>query len=171
VLGLVLDTELTYNIVEQVLGGRIDGVSINTQAVAGGRAGSKQSGAVNLFLANNPYATGVKKSDKTPGGPLILGKYRLRTHESEEKYIRLIPFDENNMRGRVGFLIHGRGPRGSDGCIVPTDFSVVELLHSLVAAREKASRPAPTLAVVAVGDLDAIDRRLKWLKEEWSRTA
>lgn len=166
-LGFVIGTDLTYNIVEETLGGMIDGVSISATAVSGGRAGSKQTGAVNPFLANNPYATRVKKTATTPGGPLIIGKYQLRTHESRENWIRLVPFDENHMHDRDGFAIHGRGKRGSDGCIVPTDFAVVTQLHSLVKAREQAGKAAPTLAVVAVGDLDAIDRRL----DAWRRTA
>jgi len=65
------------------------------------------------------------------------------------------------MHGRDGFAIHGRGKRGSDGCIVPTDFNVVQLVYSLVKAREQADKPAPTLAVVAIGDLDYIERKLK----------
>lgn len=56
-----------------MLVGSIHGVSISAHAVAGGRAGSKTSGAVHDFLANNPYATGAKQRGKTPGGPLILG--------------------------------------------------------------------------------------------------
>jgi hypothetical protein len=169
-LGFVVGTDLTYNIVEEVLGGSIDGVLISAAAVSGGRAGSKTPGAVHLFLANNPYATRVKKSNTTPGGPLVIGKYRLKTHESTPNWIRLLPFGETHMHKRDGFAIHGRGKRGSDGCIVPTDFAVVQQLYSLVAARERSGGPAPTLAVVAIGDLDAVERRLKRL-EAWSRTA
>jgi hypothetical protein len=155
--------DLVYNIVEERLLGNIDGVSITAHVVSGGRAGSKKKGVVNPFLANNPYATGVKQSDKTPGGPLILGLYTLRTHEKKPNYIRLIPSTGNYMRGRSGFLIHGRGQRGSDGCIVPTDFPVVQKIYDLVRAREKNKHPPPTLAVVAIGDLDFIDRRLRQL--------
>ena len=160
-------TDLVFNIVEQLLTGSIDRTSISAHVVSGGRAGSKQRGVVNLFLANNPYATGVKKTAKTPGGPIVLGKYRLKTHESRKYWIRLLPLKENMMHGRDGFAIHGRGQRGSDGCIVPTDFAVVKLLHSLVAAREKEGGALPTLGVVAIGDLDHIERRLNDL----SRTA
>jgi hypothetical protein len=63
------------------------------------------------------------------------------------------------MGTRDGFAIHGRGPRGSDGCIVPADFHVVQLLYSQVKARETANRPRPTLSVFAVGDLDYLDRK------------
>ena len=64
------------------------------------------------------------------------------------------------MKNRGGFLIHGRGPRGSDGCIVPADFHVVQLLYKLVKAREVAGEPAPTSAVVAIGDFRSFDIKL-----------
>ena len=156
----LMGTDLVYNIVEQVLVGSLDGTPISAHVVSGGRAGSKTPGAENPFLANNPYATSVKKTARTPGGPLILGVYTLRTHESTPAWIRLVPRPGNSMKGRDGFAIHGRGPRGSDGCIVPTDFAAVKLLYSLVKAREGKGGPAPTLAVVAIGDLDVIEKRL-----------
>jgi hypothetical protein len=62
------------------------------------------------------------------------------------------------LHGRDGFAIHPRGPWGSDGCIVPTDFTVVRLIHRLVAERERAGRLGPTLQAVAIGDLDRFDR-------------
>jgi hypothetical protein len=162
-LGNTLGADLVYNIVEQVLDGIIDGTTISAHVVSGGRAGTRTAGAENPFLANNPYATGVKKNAKTPGGPLILGTYTLKTHESRPSWIRLVPSAGNYMKGRDGFAVHGRGARGSDGCIVPTDFAVVQLLYKLVKAREAKGGPAPTLAVIAVGDLDVIEKRLKRL--------
>jgi hypothetical protein len=152
-------SDLVYNIVEQSLVGNVDGKWINARAVSGGRAGSKTHGVVEFMRANNPYATGVKKSSTVAGGPLPMVTYYLKTHESRPSWIRLIPLANNAaMRGRDGFAIHGRGKRGSDGCIVPTDFNVVQLLYKLVKAREDAGKPAPTLAVVAIGDLERFDR-------------
>jgi hypothetical protein len=52
---------------------------------------------------------------------------------------------------------------GSDGCIVPTDFHVVQLLYRLVKGREKQGKDAPTLAVVAIGDFRALDIKLDTL--------
>jgi hypothetical protein len=153
-------TDLLYNIVEGTLVGSIDGVSISAQAGSGGRAGSKTKGALNIFVANNPFATRVKKAGMTPGGPLPMARYELRPHESRANWIRLTPIAEDGklLHGRDGFAIHGRGPWGSDGCIVPTDFTVVKLLHKLAKARQAARKPAPTLEVIAVGDLDRFDR-------------
>lgn len=156
----VIGADLGYNILEHTLSGDIDGVHFQAQAGSGGRAGSKTPGAVNIFLANNPYLTGVKKTGSQAGGALVMGRYRLKTHEKRANWIRLIPLTGNAMKGRDGFAIHGRGLRGSDGCIVPTDFNVVTALHSLVAKREREGRPAPVLAVYAIGDLEAYDRKL-----------
>jgi hypothetical protein len=152
-------TDLEYNIAEQRLVGEIDGTQINATAVAGGRAGSKKSGVVNVFLANNPYATAVKKKGDRPGGPLPMTTYYLKTHESKPNWIRLNPKAGDGALGdRAGFAIHGRGPRGSDGCIVPSDFHIVKLLYKLVKGREKAGKPAPTLEVIAAGDLEIFER-------------
>ena len=160
-------TDLAYNIVEQLLVGKIDGTTISAHVVAGGRAGSKKPGAVNPLLANNPYATRIKKAGNRSGGPLIMGKYRLKTHESQATWIRLEPFADNDMHGRAGFAIHGRGARGSDGCIVPTDFNLVQTIYALVKGRETAIKPAVTLAVVAIGDLDSVEQRLR----QWGEIA
>lgn len=160
-------TDLIYNIVEAQLSGVIDGIAISAYAVSGGRSGSKTAGVVNPFLANNPFATRVKKTSTVPGGPLIMGKYFLKTHETRSNWIRLIPFEDNEMGDRDGFAIHGRGNRGSDGCIVPTDFNVVETLHKLLKKREAAGSSPLTLAVISVGDMDFLENRLK----QYSQTA
>lgn len=153
-------TDLVFNIVEQTLTGSIDGVKINARAGSGGRAGSKTRGAVHELLANNPYMTRVKKTVRHPGGPLPRARYQLSTHEHRKLWIRLTPVaeDQRFLHGRAGFAIHGRGPWGSDGCIVPMDFPVVRLIHRLVKAREDAGRPGPTLQVVSVGDFGIFDR-------------
>lgn len=163
----VTGTDLVYNIVERRLVGAVGGERFDAQAGSGGRAGSKKHDE-NPFLANNPYATGVKAYDsKRPGGPLAMARYRLRTHESRGNWIRLQPMDGEALHGRSGFAIHGRGKEGSHGCIVPTDFNVVVRLYNAIKKLEAQNAPAPTLAVVAIGDLDSVDRRLDRL----SRTA
>jgi hypothetical protein len=153
--------ELTYNIASGQLTGRIDGVSISASAGSGGRSGTKTAGALNWWLANNPLATGVKlSSDKSrPGGPLPLGEYKVVLHESRQNWLRLVPLDEAAMHGRSGMAIHGRGPRGSDGCIVPTDFAVVTQLCRLIRNRNSAGGANVVLEVVAIGqDLDRQNR-------------
>jgi hypothetical protein len=150
--------DLVYNIIEQSLRGSIDGTRITVRAVSGGRAGSKSPGVIEYLRANNPYATHVKKTSSVAGGPLPVSTYMLKTHELRANWIRLLPIDTAAMHGRTGFAIHGRGQRGSDGCIVPSDFPVVQLLYKLVKAREEAGKPAPTLSVVAIGDTERFDR-------------
>ena len=145
--------DLRYNIVEGTLVGQIDKLSVNAQAGSGGRAGTKSKGALNHWLANNPFATAVKLNDKTPGGPLPIGYYRLALHEKRRNWIRLLPFSSNQMFGRAGFAIHGRGPRGSDGCIVPTDFTVVTSICAALQKRVDAGGRNPVLQVYATGDL------------------
>ena len=157
VLAYVRPADLTYNIASGLLQGRVGDTSISASAGSGGRAGSKTAGALNWWLANNPFATAVKlaKDKSNPGGPLPLGKYRIAPHEKRADMLRLAPFDAAQMHGRTGMLIHGRGPRGSDGCIVPTDFAVVRLLCSLVKSRRERGEPDLVLQVIAFGqDLD-----------------
>jgi hypothetical protein len=150
--------DLSYNIVTRRLQGCIDDTQIDGVAVSGGRAGSKLAGAVLESLANNPFATRVKKTAASPGGPLPMALYRLVTHESRKNWIRLVPANPAALGGRAGFAIHGRGDRGSDGCIVPMDFSIVLLVHRLVRAREEAGKSAPTLVVQTVGDVSPFER-------------
>ncbi|MFT3816255.1 MAG: hypothetical protein QM750_01260 [Rubrivivax sp.] len=146
--------DLVYNIAEGRLNGEIDGVVIAAYAGSGGRANSKTRGAVNDWLANNPFAVGVKKTASNPGGPLPMGRYYVVSHEAHKNWLRLVPVRQAAMHGRSGMAIHGRGPRGSDGCIVPTDFAVVLRLCELVKAREDAGGDKVVLEVVAIGDLD-----------------
>ena len=152
------DTDLIFNMAEQTLTGKIGDTYISARAVSGGRAGSKKKGAVNPLMANNPFSAGIKKTKNNPGGAIPLRKFSLKTHESRKNWIRLLPLAGEDLAGRDGFAIHGRGQRGSDGCIVPTDFHVVLLIHKLVKACEEAGKPAPTLAAVAIGDIDRFEK-------------
>jgi hypothetical protein len=64
------------------------------------------------------------------------------------------------MHGRAGFAIHGRGPEGSQGCIVPKDFSVVQTIYRLVKERKDKMKSPISIQVYAVGDLDYFQRKL-----------
>ncbi|HEX5390656.1 MAG TPA: hypothetical protein VFW67_12900 [Burkholderiaceae bacterium] len=153
--------ELTYNIASGHLSGAIDGQHISAYAGSGGRAGTKTKDGLNWWLANNPFATQVKlpANKSHPGGPLPYGVYSLGLHESRENWLRLVPLDPGSMHGRSGMAIHGRGPRGSDGCIVPTDFAVVLRLCKLVKQRQEAGGAPVRLEVVAIGQ--DLDRQLR----------
>ncbi len=150
-------TDLTYNICSMRLTGAIDGARVELVAFSGGRAGSKTKGAVNPVLANNPFHTGHKLDPKKKddiGGAIPQGYYTLHAHETKPNWIRLVPASKNYMQGRDGFAIHGRGVRGSDGCLVPPDFKDVMMIYNAVKKRREEKKAAITLKVIAVGDLD-----------------
>jgi hypothetical protein len=148
--------ELSYNIAEMRLSGNIDGTIFDTLAYCGGRGGSKIPGAANPIIMNNPFLTSLKedKEKKIDGGPLPIGIYTLSLHEKKTNWIRLTPKDVVAMHGRDGFAIHGRGPEGSQGCIVPEDFSVVQKICALVKDRKDKKKSSITIDVYAQGDLD-----------------
>lgn len=87
------------------------------------------------------YSTGVKTKEgkvHEHGGPIPTGRYRIlppSRHPHLGLSCRLDPYDAEqtrHMAGRDGFYIHGRGPHGSDGCIVP-----LEDFQALMTALEK----------------------------------
>ncbi len=149
-------TELSFNIAEMRLTGNIDGTSFNAIAYSGGRGGSKTKGAVNPITVNNPFLTSLKENAKksVAGGPLPMGEYTLQPHESRPNWIRLVPKNNISMHNRDGFAIHGRGPEGSQGCIVPLDFQIVQKIYKLVKERKVNKQSPVTITVYATGDLD-----------------
>ncbi len=144
-----MSAHLKYNIAEAMLYGKIENLEIREFAGSGGRSMTKTRGAENWLLENNWEMTFVKKTKDHPGGPLPRGRYKMVIHESRANWIRLIPLAGTYMGGRDGMAIHGRGPRGSDGCIVPLDFNVVlKLVQKL-----KEIDYNPILEVIVEGDL------------------
>ncbi len=107
--------------------------------VVDGITGSKTTTAIGAFQNGigmpNPDLR-VDRNGKTfkallrdvAGGPLPPGRYRL-VHREKHKtfgeciFLNPLVIDEipgiTEYRRRDGFFIHGRGDRGSDGCIVP----------------------------------------------------
>jgi hypothetical protein len=64
----------------------------------------------------------VKAVGEVRGGPIPPGRYTLNPpmrHPRLGPACFLDPDPGNDMRSRDDFWIHGPGPRGSDGCIVP----------------------------------------------------
>ena len=96
--------------------------------------------------ANNPYLYGLKEVDlkiknsskKTHvhGGPIPPGRYDVLPPAHHEKLglsAKLEPLQKlPNDRG--GFYIHGKGPHGSDGCIVLDRSDLVPLMRDLKAS-------------------------------------
>ena len=129
-----MSANLTYSISEGVLTGTANGKGIHLSALSGGGGGSTSHGGNSD--TNNPYSTGVKTEGSGKahqhGGPIPTGRYRIlppSRHPHLGLSCRLDPYDAaqtRHMAGRDGFYIHGRGPHGSDGCIVPlADFQAL----------------------------------------------
>lgn len=157
--------DILYNIATGRLSGKVGDYSFVGFAWSGGRGGSKTVGAVHPTILNNPFLTSLKlKGDGIDNpnyaGPLPMGTYVLRNHESKPNWIRLLPTNPTAMHGRDGFAIHGRGLRGSDGCIVPEDFRIVQELYRCVNEYFKLGRSIQ-LEVIAVGDLDVFLKRIE----------
>ncbi|MCP5528181.1 MAG: hypothetical protein H7A47_15420 [Verrucomicrobiales bacterium] len=115
---------LIYYIYEGVLSGNAGGRHFQLFAASGGGGGSTKHEP--STSANNPYMTGLRTRGKGArhrhGGPLPLGRYKIHRpakHPHLGRSAFLEPFQGIPMLGRSGFFIHGRGPHGSDGCIVP----------------------------------------------------
>jgi len=148
-----MSAQLTYYIFEGVLTGFAGGQLLHISALSGGRGGTTTKG-VESDAVNNPYATGVKTTEhKDPttgkmvhgdgdihGGPIPPGQYRiaipaLHTPKKGHKFMAavLTATHPNTGKGhRDGFLIHGTGPHGSDGCIVPTNRDAFDKLMSVL---------------------------------------
>ena len=127
---------LTYYIFEGLLVGNAGGRSFYIHALSGGGSGSTK-GAGNS-AGNNPYSTGLKTSgaagsaSHVHGGPVPLGKYRIHRPAFRSGHGKCAVLEPQSGSNRSGFLIHGRGPHGSDGCIVP-----LSQFPELMAALEK----------------------------------
>ncbi|MES2112464.1 MAG: tlde1 domain-containing protein [Bacteroidota bacterium] len=145
--------QLTFNIATRDLSGIIGQKPFSALAVSGGRSGSTTAGAVNSILANNPFLTGHKLEKGGIGGALPLGFYKLSAHESKSHFIRLTPDKGNQMHGRDGFLIHPRGHRGSDGCIVLKETAKIDELLKFIKEWKEDGKTI-VLEVMASGDLD-----------------
>ena len=121
------NAQLTFYLSEGVLTGYVAGKWINIYALSGGGGGTKKkSGPDEPGTVNNPYRTGQRERGSVRGGPLPAGRYEIGTpiawhHGRAARLTPSVSADKfTNITGRDGgFLIHGRGPKGSDGCIVP----------------------------------------------------
>lgn len=133
-----MSAQLTYYIFEGVLTGFAGEKTIHMTALSGGRGGSRLKN-VTTDAANNPYLTGLATSHSKGihGGPIPTGRYAIETPKvqnvGEHKILAAKLVESHKLaNGRGGFFIHGRGPHGSDGCIVPSsDSKFDELMTAL----------------------------------------
>jgi hypothetical protein len=120
---------LNYSIAREWLEGTVGGEKFSMYAWSGGRRGSKKAGvAEHTFESYNVFR---KEQKGVNGGPLPPGLYICHhaTDGPGGESIRLEPTVAAMFQvgadakvlfyNRSGFYIHGRGPIGSQGCIVP----------------------------------------------------
>lgn len=116
-----------YLIRERVLCGIAANERFVVKAFSGGGGGSTRRGVPDPTLVNNPTMASHKRGAdplRPRGGPLPAGVYTMMLptrHPHLGLSVYLAPSPQNQMFHRDGFFIHGRGPQGSDGCIVPDD--------------------------------------------------
>lgn len=140
---------LRYSIADEMLYGTVNGQSFSMKAYSGGGRGSKK-GMQRPDVAhwNSQKETPKPFNEENRGGPLPSGHYLavwLSAHKKfgecaflQQTLTSLLYSDPFTSEG-VGvtkrnefFIHHGRGPRGSDGCIVPTcDVALKELLQAI----------------------------------------
>ena len=122
--------------------------------IVDGIVGNKTIGAIEIFqksIGLFPVDGRIDPKGRTfkgllrdvAGGPLPPGKYKMvyqKSHRVFGKCIYLEPIQIEEMipgitefKKRNGFFVHGRGDRGSDGCIVPFDPSQRKKLNSAIA--------------------------------------
>lgn len=124
---------LTFYIFEGLLTGTLNGNHVNIFAYSGGGGMSKKR-ITDPSVVNSPYHTGKKQdysgrenaSTEKRGGPIPPGRYRIGKPvpwgQSKKAVLEPIGGTIHTLAAfnRGGFLIHGQGILGSDGCIVPT---------------------------------------------------
>ena len=97
------------------------------EALSGGGGGSTRHAPG--VATNDPYMEGLKTKGQAHsvghvhGGPIPPGAYAIHPPARHPHLGLSAQLTHPRWRpmGRDGFFIHGRGPHGSDGCIVPTD--------------------------------------------------
>lgn len=166
---------LQYSIMNESLYGKVGDTAFAMKAFSGGGRGST-AGMERHDLRHWSIAKKAPASfqERNRGGPIPTGMYLvwyIASHPHYGECARLdatlsamIQHDAESPIGfsvtdRDGFMIHGRGPKGSDGCIVPAS---APQLHALLAAIRGAASPV-TLLVHSPGmNADRLDAQAAW---------
>ena len=154
---------LTYSIAREWLNGTVNSESFSMRAWSGGGRGRVGSGAEHTLES---YDTSRKEAKGILGGPLPYGVYICKYVANHPKFHECIFLQQTitsiiqtDVLGRIyatdrgGFYIHGRGEKGSDGCIVPENLGErVRLNRAIKASREvvllKVAEPGMPLPAV-----------------------
>lgn len=147
---------LTYSIAQETLQGSIGQESFYMRAWSGGGRGRTGSGAEHSY---DSYDVFRKEKGNVRGGPLPPGLYICRFQLHHPKFHRCIYLEPTitamfqvdsqahvHVYDRDGFYIHGRGPVGSMGCIVPENEADRQRLNEAV-------KNATTTVLLKVADV------------------
>lgn len=148
------DDSLRYSISDEMLYGTVSNIPFSMKAFSGGGRGSTQGMAqTDLAHWSTRKKAPAKFSQRDRGGPLPTGAYIVSYYGQHDHLGRcailhqtissIIHLDFTSSAGisvtdRDGFYIHGEGPKGSDGCIVP---AIKEDLKKLLDAIKSAKKP------------------------------
>ena len=123
---------LIYDVAAEKLYGMIGTEHFRMKAVSGGGRG-KTKGEADQTISSRSATTRKDEKQDIRGGPVPDGVYLCEYLAHHPKFhecvhLCLITPTDKLLLTRVGatrdmdsFYIHGRGPEGSDGCIVPMD--------------------------------------------------
>jgi hypothetical protein len=154
---------LRYSISDETLYSTTKSFAFSTKAYSGGGRGST-AGVQRTDLSH--WSTGkkapAKYSDADRGGPIPPGLY-VAHYVGKYKHFGLVArLDQTitsllqrdltaplgfKVTDRGGFLIHGEGPKGSDGCIVPASKEALKQVLTFI----KASKSGVLLEVFNEG--------------------
>jgi len=122
--------KVIYSIAHEQLQGTVGKESFLMRAWAGGGRGQTGNAADHSAASYDVFRK-TQHNKGIHGGPLPPGLY-LCTHIAKHAHFgeciflqAITPFMKIDMNAQIrfcdreGFFIHGRGPHGSDGCIVP----------------------------------------------------
>lgn len=144
---------LNYSIRDEMLYGTISSRSMSMFAFSGGGRGSTAGmEQTDIRHWNSQKKAPATFSRQDRGGPLPAGLYLVNYHGVHEHLGRCAaltqtisslvyadPFSDIGIAvtERDGFYIHGRGPKGSDGCIVPSKSGdLTKILDAIKAATD-----------------------------------
>lgn len=120
-----VEYQLTYYVAEGILVGTVAGKDFHIAAVSGGVGASTNNtltGAVDKTKAVvSSLKNGAPAHTHVPGGPIPTGSYSIEPPAKHPTLGLSARLDTLFVKAvaRDGFYIHGNGPHGSDGCIVP----------------------------------------------------
>ena len=147
---------LTYSIAREWLQGSVGSESFSTRAWSGGRRGSTTPGAAQHSF--DSYNVFRKEQNGVNGGPLPPGLYichyatdgpggeSIRLDQTVASLFQIDAQAHVRFYERSGMYIHGRGPIGSQGCIVLENDAERHRLN-------KAIKNCPGTVMLKVSDL------------------